>query len=164
MIGEFKKGKVERCYAEGNVEGSTSNNKGGLIGYINGGKAEISDSYSSGSVICSSYSAAFIGTHNTANVIVTNCYTKSSITGANYGGRCVFSSSSTEVQVTGFIGWDVSKTSRWAFGADSAVPTGSYMGTAGTISAKAKDFKWDVNIWDLSDDDPKLKWTLPSNN
>ena len=165
LIGEFKKGKVERCYAEGNVEGSTSNNKGGLIGYINGGKAEISDSYSSGSVICSSYSAAFIGTHNTANVIVTNCYTKSFITGANYGGRCVFSSSSTEVQVTGFIGWDVSKTSRWAFGADSAVPTGSYMGTDDTsISAKAAEFDWDPAIWDLSGDDPKLKWTLPSND
>ena len=165
LIGEFKKGKVERCYAEGNVEGSTSNNKGGLIGYINGGKAEISDSYSSGSVICSSYSAAFIGTHNTANVIVTNCYTKSFITGANYGGRCVFSSSSTEVQVTGFIGWDVSKTSRWAFGADSAVPTGSYMGPDDTsISAKAAEFDWDPAIWDLSGDDPKLKWTLPSND
>ena len=164
LIGEFKKGKVERCYAEGNVEGSTSNNKGGLIGYINGGKAEISDSYSSGSVICSSYSAAFIGTHNTANVTVTNCYTKSSITGANYGGRCVFSSSKTEVQVTGFIGWDVSKTSRWAYGAESAVPTGSYMGTTGTISEKATEFGWDVNIWDLSGNEPKLKWTLPSNN
>ena len=165
LIGEFKKGKVERCYAEGNVEGSTSNNKGGLIGYINGGKAEISDSYSSGSVICSSYSAAFIGTHNTANVTVTNCYTKSSITGANYGGRCVFSSSKTEVQVTGFIGWDVSKTSRWAYGAESAVPTGSYMGTDDTsISAWAKEFGWDVNIWDLSGNEPKLKWTLPSNN
>ena len=164
LIGEFKKGKVERCYAEGKVEGSTSNFKGGLIGSINGGPAEISDSYSSGSVICSSYSAAFIGTHNTANVTVTNCYTKSKITGENYGGRCVFSSSKTEVTVTGFIGWDVSKTSRWAFEADSAVPTDCYMGTEGTISEKATGFGWNPAIWDLSKDDPKLKWTLPSNN
>lgn len=43
------------------------------------------------------------------------------------------------------------------------MPDGNYMGTSGTISAKAKDFKWDETIWDLSGDEPKLKWTLTNN-
>lgn len=154
---------VSECYATGAVGDAQKNNRGGLIGNVKSGPLSVSDSYSTGAVICSSYSGAFIGAFNVDKVTVKNCYTKSSITRGNRGGSCVFCSSITTVNVEGFIGWDVSNHNRWAYDT-SVVPEGNYMGTEGTISAKAKEFEWDETIWDLSGDDPKLKWTLASNN
>ena len=117
-----------------------------------------------------SYNGGFVGTIiDGATLNVTNSYTKSTVVGGtwNSGVFCGEFQGSAASNCSHFIGWNVSNRAIWtrlANGQGGSVPDNNYMGTEGTISAKAKEFGWDETIWDLSGDDPKLKWTLASNN
>ena len=151
---------VKESFATGTVGDDTKNNRGGLIGIILSGTVEISDCYTIPNMYSASYSGGFIGAlDGSPGVKVRNSYTKPTFLSGNYGSKCVFSTSEV-TDVIGFIGW--SSVQRWRWNT-ADVPDGNYMGTEGTISAKAKDFKWDETIWDLSGDEPKLKWTLANN-
>ena len=115
------------------------------------------------------YNGAFVGSVSGGELTVKDCYTKASMSGNSSASTTIFAGEVTnadKVTLDNFIGWDISgnKTGNtWWYGGPTEVE-GSYMGTEGTISAKAKEFEWDETIWDLSGDDPKLKWTLASNN
>lgn len=163
FIGHMKSGSItvdiSKCYATGNVT-CTRNYVGGFIGASETGIYTVSDCYSTGDVSGSAYNAGLLGS-NSGTITVQNCYTKSKILSSNAHSACVFAGNQGgTVKCTGFIGWNVSN-KKWAYG--KSVIEGNYMGTTGTISAKAKEFGWDETIWDLNGDDPKLKWTLPSN-
>lgn len=164
FIGHMKSGSItvdiSKCYATGNVT-CTRNYVGGFIGASETGIYTVSDCYSTGDVSGSAYNAGLLGS-NSGTITVKNCYTKSKILSSNAHSACVFAGNQGgTVTCTGFIGWNVSN-KKWAYA--KSVIEGNYMGTEGTISAKAKEFGWDETIWDLSGDDPKLKWTLASNN
>ena len=162
LIGKIKGNvTVSECYATGAVGDATQNRRGGLIGNVDSGTSSVSNCYTTSAIVSSAYSGCLIGgVESAATISVRNSYAKSTITGATWTA-CAFCSSYV-ADVTGFIAWNLSNRMGWCYGG-SGMPEGNYMGKDGTISAKAKDFKWDENIWDLSGDDPKLKWTLPSN-
>lgn len=154
--------EVSECYATGAVGGSTNNRRGGLVGNVDKGTITISNCYATGDIISKSYSGGFIGGNEAAGTVnVTNSYTRSSISG-HEDAACVFIGfAGGTIEVTGFIGWNVSSRKNWSYNVTSATaPSGNYMGTEGSISAKAKEFNWDETIWDLSGNEPVLKWTL----
>lgn len=161
--------EISRSYASMDIN-STSNRKGGFISNVSG-TCTVSDSYVAGTLTGGgSYNGGFVGTIiNGATLNVTNSYTKSTVVGGtwNSGVFCGEFQGSAASNCSHFIGWNVSNRQIWtrlANGQAGSVPDNNYMGTEGTISAKAKEFEWDEAIWDLSGDDPKLKWTLASNN
>ena len=161
--------EISRSYASMDIN-STSNRKGGFISNVSG-KCTVSDSYVAGTLTGGgSYNGGFVGTIiDGATLNVTNSYTKSTVVGGtwNSGVFCGEFQGSAVSNCSHFIGWNVSNRTIWtrlANGQAGSVPDNNYMGTSGTISAKAKEFEWDETIWDLSGDDPKLQWTLASNN
>ena len=161
--------EISKSYASMDIN-STTNRKGGFISNVSG-KCTVSDSYVAGTITGSgSYNGGFVGTIiDGATLNVTNSYTKSTVVGGtwNSGVFCGEFLGSAASNCSHFIGWNVSNRRIWtrlASGDAGSVPDNNYMGTEGTISAKAKEFEWDETIWDLSGDDPKLKWTLASNN
>lgn len=149
---------VSQCYATGNVGNASNNRRGGLIGNIDKGTTTVSNCYATGTITSKSYSGGFIGgTEQGATVNVTNSYTKSSISG-HEDAACVFCGQyKATFTCTGFIGWNVSNRKNWSYSDIVQPGTGNYMGTDGTISAKAKEFGWSETIWDLSGDEPRLK-------
>lgn len=166
---------IEKCYTNTAVEQKRNDAygryPGGFIGQITANaKVTISNCYVTGSVTGpNNYNGAFVGSVSGGELTVTDCYTKVSMSGNSSASTTIFAGEVTnadKVTLDNFIGWDISgnKTGNtWWYGGPTEVE-GSYMGTEGTISAKAKEFGWDETIWDLSGDDPKLKWTLASNN
>ena len=149
---------ISECYTTVSLGTDAASRRGGLIGNINNGATSITNCYSSGSIVSNTYSGCFIGgIEAAATLSVTNSYTNASITGAKWTA-CVFCGT-TPADLTsyssGFIGWNVSNRQAWSYG--NSMPEGNYMGKEGTISAKAKEFGWDVTIWDLSNDVPTLK-------
>ena len=73
----------------------------------------------------------------------------------NLEGAMVGNNSSTGITCSGFIGWTT--ITKMAGAGTTVSADGNYLGTEGTISAKAKEFGWDANIWDLTGDVPVLK-------
>lgn len=163
LIGIIDNGAtVEKSYATGNVGDDKANRRGGLIGNVSSGETSISNCYCSGAVTGANYNGGFIGGVETAAKLdVTCCYTKSEVSGGTWNSG-VFAGSLAQDSYTckGFIGWNVSNRRAWAYSVD--IPADNYMGTSGTISFQAGKFmntpyKWDPAIWDLNEDDPKLK-------
>lgn len=160
---------IKASYATGNVTLPITNNfahAGGLLGSVlEGGYAVISDCYATGTIVVRRYSGGFVGTMGNANskLSVTNSYTTSDISGINLAERSGMflgnDNGVADITVKGFIAWDVSNSGRFAYSAEAAAKLieGNYLGTEGTVSKKAAEFKWDTNIWDLSGDFPKLK-------
>jgi hypothetical protein len=58
---------------------------------------------------------------------------------------------------SGVVVWNLSNLDLFIRPDVTTAPEGSYYGTEGTISEKAKAFNWDTTVWDLSKDDPTLK-------
>ena len=153
---------VEQLSADGTYGRYT----GGFIGQVSSSaNVEISNSYATGSVTSKqNYNGAFIGNIE-GPVKVTDCYSKCSMSGNSQYSTTVFAGQVTDaanVTLKGFIGWDISanKTANvwWFQGPDSI--TGNKLVTdleAGTISFDAMKLKWDVKVWDLSEDDPVLR-------
>lgn len=160
---------IKASYATGNVTLPITNNfahAGGLLGSVlEGGYAVISDCYATGTIVVRRYSGGFVGTMGNANskLSVTNSYTTSDISGINLAERSGMflgnDNGVADITVKGFIAWDVSNSGRFAYSAEAAAKLieGNYLGTEGTVSKKAAEFKWDTNVWDLSGDFPKLK-------
>lgn len=156
---------VSQCYATGTAKSTVAKSVGGLIGYIyTYGTLKIDNSYADGTVQIGALYGGFIG-YSRGTITAVNNYSKCTLNGGNNYSTCVFAGSITAAKTTssGFIGWNVSNKNNWSYDLN-ACPEGNYMGTESTISAKAKLFGWDETIWDLSGDDPKLQWTLASNN
>jgi len=156
---------VSQCYATGTAKSTVAQSVGGLIGYIyTYGTLKIDNSYADGTVQLGALYGGFIG-KSLGTITAVNNYSKCTLNGGNNHSTCVFAGTIKTDKTTssGFIGWNVSNKNNWSYDLH-ACPEGNYMGTEGTISAKAKEFEWDETIWDLSGDDPKLKWTLASNN
>ena len=121
---------ITDCYAVTTVNGGSIDYVGGFVGLCKGGNT------------------------------VTNCYEACSVSG-------------TATNIGAFIGYidtagsTVSKCIAWeaalpfvggvkTAGQDSNV-TDNYIGTEGTVSAKAQSMGWSADIWDFSGDFPKLK-------
>lgn len=150
--------EIRQCYAAGTLNGN-ANRRGGIIGNVTTGTATVSNCYSTCPITCKSYSGTFIGGIEAGTTVsVTNSYGKATIAG-HEDAACVFTGlAGGTISCTGYVGWNVSNRKNWSYNVTSATaPAGNYMGTEGTISAKAKEFGWDETIWDLSGDDPKLK-------
>ena len=164
FIGYMSNGSITESYSSVNVSSNAGNYLGGMVGWFASGTATISNSFVSGSIQCGgSYAGFFGGGDAKAYITITNCYINAQITGAKWNA-CVFAGSiPTNCTYSGFVGWNVSNRVNWANNLGSC-PENNYMGTSGTISAKAREYGWDETIWDLNGADPKLKWTLPSNN
>lgn len=160
---------IKASYATGNVTLPITNNfahAGGLLGSIlDYSTAVISDCYATGAIVVRRYSGGFVGSmgHATAKLSVTNSYTTSDISGINLAERSGMflgnDNGVTDITVKGFIAWDTSNSGRFAYPPETATTLleGNYLGTEGTVSKKAAEFKWDTNVWDLSGDLPKLK-------
>jgi len=93
---------------------------------------------------------------------IANCYTNSNVEfgySATAGGVFVWQDNSL-VTYTGNIALNTSSVLTGFIGSPVSTPTGNYMAAEGSISAKAEEFDWDETIWDLSGNEPVLKWTL----
>lgn len=151
---------LTQSYATGAVtQLNEKNYNGGLVGWITDKckSATIANCYATGSIAGKNYCSGFVG-YVQGVTSITNCYTKSAIDAAKWSG-CVFGGNVdpvTNLSLTGFIGWNVSQRVAFWYNQSEALE-GNYMGTEGTISAKAKEFGWDETIWDLSGDEPTLK-------
>lgn len=160
LIGQTITGNVEisQCYATGTLSPG-QNRKGGIVGNVSSGKTTVTNCYTTCPIICKSYSGCLIGgVESSAELIVSNSYSNATISG-HEDAACVFTGlASGNIKCTGVIGWNVSGVKNWSYNITSAVaPEGNYMGTDGTISAKAREFGWDETIWDLSGEEPRLK-------
>ena len=150
---------VSTSYATGAVAQLNEKNYNGvLIGWITpASNATISNCYTSGKVSGKNYCGGFTGFIE-GKTIITNCYSNSIIEGGKWSAS-VFSGNVNPVEnltLTGFIGWNVSNRVAFWYNQAEAL-AGNYMGTDGTISAKAREFGWDETIWDLSGEEPRLK-------
>lgn len=148
------------------TDGTYGRFTGGFIGQVSSSaNVEISNCYATGSVTNkNNYNGAFVGCID-GTVDITNCYTKCKMSGNSAYSTTVFAGSvadSQKVTLKGFIGWDISeaKTANvWWFQGPESI-TGNKLVTdleAGTISFDAMKLKWDVTVWDLSEDDPVLR-------
>ena len=59
--------------------------------------------------------------------------------------------------ISSCIGWNATLPFAGAIKEESVDVKDNYAGAEGTISAKAKEMGWSVEIWDFSGDAPKLK-------
>lgn len=154
---------IEKSYYNGTISTPTGSSgkaqSGGVIGYMDSNSsASISNCYTAGSWAGRRWFGGIVGGTKTdaKSLNVTNCFTMASITGSP-SGAIVGANNLPTVSTTcsGCIAW-------WESG--SLVATGNaptysscYVGKTGTISAKATEFGWDANIWDLTGDVPVLK-------
>lgn len=150
---------VSTSYAAGHVAQLNEKNYNGvLIGWITPeSHATVSNCYTSGKVSGKNYCGGFVG-YVQGVTSITDCYSNSEIDAAKWSG-CVFGGNvdpKENLSLTGFIGWNVSERVAFWYNQAEALE-GNYMGTDGTISAKAKEFDWDETVWDLSGDVPVLK-------
>lgn len=150
---------VSTSYATGAVAQLNEKNYNGvLIGWITpASNATVSNCYTSGKVSGKNYCGGFVG-YVQGVTSITDCYSNSEIDAAKWSG-CVFGGNvdpKENLSLTGFIGWNVSERVAFWYNQAEALE-GNYMGTDGTISAKAREYGWDETIWDLSGDVPVLK-------
>ncbi len=165
-IGTSGTSKIDRCYFTGSITVPDGNKSGagGLIGNIEGSTTvEISDCYTSCKMKARRWGGGFIGrVQDGTDHKVTHCYTNSYIEfgyTSTAGGVFIYEDKSN-VTYTGNIALNTSSVLTKFKGTEDTTPTGNYMGTKFSISAKAKEFQWDETIWDLNGSDPVLKWTL----
>ena len=158
--------KIDKCYFAGKINIPTGNKSraGGLVGDIDGTTTiEISNCYTSCEMKARRWGGGFIGMVRAGtNHKVTNCYTNSNVEfgySATAGGVFVWQDNSL-VTYTGNIALNTSSVLTGFIGSPASTPSGNYMAAEGSISAKAKEFNWDETIWDLSGNEPVLKWTL----
>lgn len=132
---------------------------GGFVGYPE--NATITDCYTTAPVNGGSRShvGGFIGRCMGGNTI-TNCYEVSTVsgTGANTGAFIGYYEVAT-TSVTKCIAWDGTLNFCGAVKDDVSDEkvTGNYIGTEGTVSSQAQSLGWSADVWDFSDDTPKLK-------
>jgi hypothetical protein len=87
FVGTFKAGKIERCFATGEIIGTYRNN-GGFVGLIqtSAASATIENCYCTGDVSSQSYIGGFVGlVDGTSNdAIIKNCYSSGNVVGTSF--------------------------------------------------------------------------------
>ena len=120
QIGETKTVAISKCYATGNVEGTT--NCGGLIGYV-GGNLTLSDCYATGNVGTSSkYNQKYGGligfttdsATKSTSITITNCYATGAVIGSFASGGLIGRASLPTVSVSKCAAWSASVTPKSA--------------------------------------------------
>lgn len=177
-------GIIKTCYADGQVCGGTNSSRlGGLCGENYG---EISDCYSSGSILGGSYLGGLCGRNYYSSVC--NCYATGSVTGSDFiGGFCGYSiiGPITNCYSTGLVTgsqhkggfcgydeisnlttcfWDIN-TSGCAISSGGNGKTTTQMQTQNTFSSAGWDFVWETvngpnDVWAICEgvSYPKLAW------
>ena len=138
FVGVFKGGKIEHCYATGNVTGTYRNN-GGFVGLIQTTNVEgtIENCYCTGNVTSVAYMGGFVGlVDNTTNkAIVKNCYASGDVIGSSFDvGGFAGHASCPVLQVLNCAAWAKTVTAgvygetNWSSGAFCAVtfPTSTF--------------------------------------
>ena len=122
------KAVIADCYSTMKVEGGEKANIGGFLGIAKG------------------------------NIVVTDCYASGEVTGTD--AKTGIFAGSVDVNtaaISSCIGWNATLPFAGAVKEESVDVKDNYAGAEGTISAKAKEMGWSVEIWDFSGDAPKLK-------
>lgn len=143
-------GGIFRCAVDGGTINGNGNNTAGFVGYPEG--AIIENSYTTMDVEGGAKSAigGFIGVCN-KKVTVKWCYSAGNIagTGSNVGAFAGNVAGDATTHINSCIAWN----STLAFVGNSTGTediTGNYVGTEGTLSAKAAELGWNSDIWDFS--------------
>lgn len=160
---------ISKSYATGKVYYNGTGNKsgyGGLVGRMEKGNLTITDCYATGAVKAFRWSGGFVGSVGQGVLSITNGYTTSDISAigpdnnGNYQRGSVLGYIQTPVSTTikckGFIGWKVGE-GDFCFPADAVSLSKNYYGSEGTVSSQATKLDWSTSVWDLSEDEPKLK-------
>lgn len=163
LIGVVEKNSavtIDKCYTTANVETASKAKAAGFISSVDTGVSlTISNSYATGTVNCGNPGGGFIGTINASAIAlsVTNCYTTATLQGTSNGALIAENlMSADKVTCSGYIAWWPSG-NLVASGNTGITAPVSYVGNAGTLSAKATEFGWNAEIWDLSGEKPVLK-------
>lgn len=143
-------GGIYRCYVEGGVLNANGNNCAGFVGYPEG--AVIQNCYTTMDVNGYAKTAigGFIGQCN-KKVTVQWCYSAGQIDGTGepigaFAGKLVGDATTV---INSCIAWN----NTLGFVGSSAGTedvSGNYLGTEGTLAAKAAELGWDPDIWDFS--------------
>lgn len=154
-------GSGTKCYVESTTLTANNANTGGFAGYPE--NSTYSDCYAAASVTVNggTYNSVggFMGVCKTGATI-TNCFAASTVTGTGTGvGAFIGYVEVAPASITKCIGWNASLGFFGSAkdGVSTEAITGNYAGNEGTISAKATEFGWSTDIWDLSGETPKFK-------
>ena len=143
-------GGIYCCYVEGGYLYANGNNCGGFVGYPEG--ATIENSYTSIEVNGAANAAVggFIGICN-KNVNVRYSYSSGAVngTGSPIGAFIGKAAGDASTHVNACIAWNNSLAFAGAVAGEEDI-TGNYLGTEGTLAAKAAELGWDSSIWDFS--------------
>ena len=108
LVGKMLAGTIEKSYATGNVSGK-QRNVGGLVGLVTltSNTANIHDCYAWGNVNANAYSSGLIGLQEKGTVIVSNCYSTSSVVGTGFAlGGIVGVAGSAALTVQKCVAWN----------------------------------------------------------
>ncbi len=114
FVGTFKSGKIERCYATGNVT-SLQRNVGGFVGLIQAQyeSATLENCYATGTVTSNSYHGGFVGLVDGQpfDVLIKDCYASGDVIATNFAaGGFIGVQSSTHLQVIHCAAWNANVT------------------------------------------------------
>ena len=153
---------ISKCAVIGGTLTAGNTQAGGFVGYPEGNstlKCQITDSYSTIKVVGGSRAnvGGFIGIAK-GLIVVKNCYAAGEVTGTNANtGIFAGSVDVNTAAISNCIGWNATLPFAGAIRDGSTEVKDNYAGAEGTISAKATEFGWSADIWDLTGDTPKLK-------
>ena len=141
---------IVHSYVSGGTVKANANQCGGFSGYVNFGG--LTDCYTTANVDGGSYSSVggFAGVAYLTTM--TSCYAAGSVqcSGSNVGafiGQCAEQDGKPTIE--NCIGWHASLPFAGLNTVEATI-NNCYAGSAGTVSAQATSFGWDVSTWDLS--------------
>lgn len=157
-------GNADRCSVTGGSVTCTNSNLGGFVGYPEGNAdftCTVTNCYASTVVNGGDKNniGGFVGQQQ-GNCDITCCYEASTVTGTGTGVGAFIGLLNVAIKsMTKCIAWDSTLSFYGAIktaGMDANI-SDCYIGTEGTISAKAQALGWSADVWDFSGDEPKLK-------
>ena len=147
---DVPEGGIYRCFVDGGVINANGNNIGGFVAYPEG--AIIENCFTTMDVNggANSVVGGFAGICN-KKVSIKWCYSAGEITGTGtpigaFAGKLAGDASTI---INSCIAWNNTLEFVGASSGSEDV-TGNYLGTEGTIAAKAAELGWDPEIWDFS--------------
>lgn len=164
--------KADKCYVESTTINANNDNNGGFGGYVQ--KAIITNCYTSANVDGGSFqnNGGFIGNSKDSNEI-SFCYECGTISGpaeslgAFAGGVTDGFDDAKATAITKCVAWNGSQPFYGAIGSkvvneetvyvNVSKITDNYTGNDGSIAVHATALGWDNTIWNLSENEPKLK-------
>lgn len=153
---------INKCAVIGGSITAGNTQVGGFVGYPEGSatlKCQITNCYSTMEVIGGSRAnvGGFIGIAK-GLIVVNKCFASGTVTGTD--AKTGIFAGSVDVNtaaISSCIGWNASMSFAGAIKDGSTEVKDNYAGNEGTISAKATEFGWSTDIWDLSGETPKFK-------